>query len=79
MIYVREHIENLLAALIGERLQAEIFDHNPQWLGFSLDIDMPEGDELFRFDVLVEDGDEGLLVVADGVVDHNFDLILNIL
>jgi hypothetical protein len=74
-MYVREHIENLLAALIGERLQAEIFDHNPQWLGFSLDIDLPEGDELFRFEVLVED----LLVVADGVIDHNFELILNIL
>ena len=76
-MYVREHIENLLAALIGQRLQDEIFDHNPQWLGFSLDIDLPEGDELFRFEVLV--GDEDLLVVADGVIDHNFDLILNIL
>lgn len=78
MIYVREHIENLLAALIGERLQAEIFDHNPQWLGFSFDVELPEGDELFRFDVTVDDGDEGLRVVADGTVDHNFDLILNI-
>lgn len=78
-MYVREHIESLLVALIAERLQAEIFDDNPEWLGFSLDVDLPEGDELFRFDVLVEDGDEGLLVVADGVVDHNFELILNIL
>ena len=78
-MYVREHIESLLVALIAERLQAEIFDDNPEWLGFSLDVELPEGDELFRFDVLVEDGDEGLLVVADGVVDHNFDLILNIL
>ena len=78
-MYVREHIESLLVALIAERLQAEIFDYNPEWLGFDLDVDLPEGDELFRFDVLVEDGDEGLLVVADGVVDHNFELILNIL
>ena len=78
-MYVREHIESLLVALIAERLQAEIFDDNPEWLGFSLDVELPEGDELFRFDVLVEDGDEGLLVVADGVVDHNFELILNIL
>jgi len=79
MIYVREHIESLLVALIAERLQAEIFDYNPEWLGFDLDVDLPEGDELFRFDVLVDDGDAGLLVVADGVVDHNFELILNIL
>ena len=78
-MYVREHIESLLVALIAERLQAEIFYDNPEWLGFSLDVELPEGDELFRFDVLVEDGDEGLLVVADGFVDHNFDLILNIL
>ncbi len=78
-MYVREHIENLLAALIGQRLQDEIFDHNPQWLGFSLDIDLPEDDELFRFEVLVDDGDGDVLVVADGMVDHNFDLILNIL
>ena len=79
MIYVREHIESLLVALIAERLQAEIFDNNPEWIGFSLDVELPEGDEVFRFDVTVDDGDEGLLVVADGVVDHNFDLILNIL
>jgi len=78
-MYVREHIESLLVALIAERLQAEIFDYNPEWLGFDLDVDLPEGDELFRFDVLVDDGDAGLLVVADGVVDHNFELILNIL
>ena len=78
-MYVREHIESLLVALIAERLQAEIFDDNPEWLGFDLDVDLPEGDELFRFDVLVDDGDAGLLVVADGVVDHNFELILNIL
>ncbi len=78
-MYIREHIESLLVALIAERLQAEIFDYNPEWLGFDLDVDLPEGDELFRFDVLVDDGDAGLLVVADGVVDHNFDLILNIL
>jgi len=78
-MYIREHIESLLVALIAERLQAEIFDYNPEWLGFDLDVDLPEGDELFRFDVLVDDGDAGLLVVADGVVDHNFELILNIL
>lgn len=78
-MYVREHIENLLAALIGQELQAEIFDHNPTWLGFELDILEPEGDEYFRFEVIVDDATDGLLVVADGVIDHNFELILNIL
>jgi len=78
-MYVREHIESLLVALVAERLQAEIFEDNPEWLGFSLDVELPEGDELFRFDVLVDDGDAGLLVVADGFIDHNFELILNIL
>lgn len=79
MMYVREHMENFLANLIGQELQDKVFDHNPTWLGYSFDIDLPEGDELFRFDVLVDDGGEDLLVVADGVIDHDFELILNIL
>jgi hypothetical protein len=78
-MYVREHIENLLAALIGERLQAEIFDQNPQWLGYSLDITENVADEFMRFEVLVDDGDTDALIIADGVIDHNFDLILTYL
>jgi hypothetical protein len=39
----------------------------------------PECDEVLRFEVLVEDGDEDLLVVADGIVDYDFNLILTIL
>ena len=78
-MYVREHIENLLAALIGEELQAKIFDHNPQWLGYSLDITENVADEFIRFEVLVDDGDPDPLIIADGVVDHNFELILTYL
>jgi hypothetical protein len=44
----------------------------------------PEGNNKFptsilRFEVLVDDGDEDLLVVADGEIDWQFNLILNIL
>lgn len=39
----------------------------------------PESDEYLRFEVLVDDGDEDLLVVADGEIDWQFNLILNIL
>lgn len=39
----------------------------------------PEGDEVLRFEVLVDDGDEDLLVVAEGEINYKFDLILNIL
>jgi hypothetical protein len=78
-MYVREHIENLLAALIGQELQDKIFDQNPQWLGYSLDITENVADEFMRFEVLVDDGDPDPLIIADGVVDHNFELILTYL
>jgi hypothetical protein len=76
---VCEQLQDFLANLIGQELQDKIFDHNPQWLWYRLDITETVADEVLRFEVLVDDGDPDLLIIADGVIDHDFELILTFL
>lgn len=47
-----------------------------------VDIDLldPEGDELFRFEVVFDDGEgDDVLVIAEGEIDHEFVLNLRLL
>ena len=45
-----------------------------------VDLMMPQGDELFRFEVVYDNGDGNeVLVIAEGNIDHEFVLNLHIL
>ena len=45
-----------------------------------IDLLMPQGDELFSFEVVFDDGEgEDVLVIAEGQVTHDFNLELEVL
>jgi hypothetical protein len=70
---VYDTLVQVIDELVWERVAAK------GWDDFWVELVEPEGDEYLRFEVLVDDGDEDLLVVADGEIDYGFNLILNIL
>jgi hypothetical protein len=72
---VRENLELMIWDLIFIPLRAAGLDPDTCFVE-TLE---PECDEVLRFEVLFDDGDEDLLVVADGEIDWQFNLILNIL
>ena len=72
---VREYLE---AAIMDALVEGKYLNEIPYLGPFVETVDV-EGDEHLRYEVLVDIGEANFLVIAEGTVDHEFNLTFKML